>query len=80
MITNVNDTQFVYEECQKNLQKRKEDIIPKNCKLQEKKTYLKHQVKQQGTQITCILVFAKLQDIVRKKRGHRRNIYENNNI
>jgi hypothetical protein len=46
MITNVNDTQFVYEECQKNLQKRKEDIIPKNCKLQEKKTYLKHQVKQ----------------------------------
>lgn len=58
---------FVYEECHKKLQKRKEDIIPKNCKLQEKKTYLKYQVKQQGAQITCILVYAKLQDIVRSK-------------
>jgi hypothetical protein len=59
-----------------------QDIVRKN------RRHSKHLQK-----ITCILVFAKLQDIVRKnrrhskhlqkitwKRGHRRNIYENNNI
>ncbi len=65
---------FVYEECHKKLQKKEEDTIPKNCKLQEKKTYLEHQIKQQGRQITCILVFAKLQDIVTKKRRHTKHL------
>jgi hypothetical protein len=39
--TNVNDTLVCVNKCHKKLQRKKEEIILNNCKLQEEKTYLK---------------------------------------
>jgi hypothetical protein len=53
------------------MQRRKEEIILNNCKLQEEKTYLK---KIENVDYNVLVFAKKLQDIARKKRRHTKQL------